>query len=65
VDLGDTSFEDGERLLAEINEAEKMKKESLQTILEEHLGVMGKEYIFDIGEDSDEAELMTEEELEA
>jgi hypothetical protein len=27
--LGDTSFEDGERLLEEMYEAEKMKKETL------------------------------------
>lgn len=50
--MGDSSFEDGEKLLSEINEAEKMKTEQLRVKVEAKFNALGKEFIFDLGEDS-------------
>lgn len=61
--IGDTSLEDGENLLEQINEAEKMRKDQLRILVEKHLNNSDKEYIFDIGQDSEEIEIITEEEL--
>lgn len=41
-----------------------MKKEFLQEMVQEKLNEMSKQFIFDIGEDSDEIQIITEEELE-
>ncbi len=51
-EMGDSSFEDGEKLLSEINEAEKMKTEQLRVKVEAKFNALGKEFIFDLGEDS-------------
>lgn len=41
-EMGDSSFEDGEKLLSEINEAEKMKTDQLRVKVEAKFNALGK-----------------------